>query len=52
MTTGEGGSIHTNDRKIYQKSKILRSHGILRNINKKNPWEYDAKFLSENYRQK
>lgn len=50
MTTGEGGSIHTNDKKIYQKSKILRSHGILRNINKKNPWEYDAKFLSENYR--
>ena len=50
ITTGEGGSILTNNKKIYEKINILRSHGILRNINKNKPWEYDAKFFSENYR--
>lgn len=50
ITTGEGGCILTNDKKIFEKARVLRSHGIIRNINKKKPWEYDAKFLSENYR--
>jgi dTDP-4-amino-4,6-dideoxygalactose transaminase len=50
ITTGEGGAILTNNFEIYKKSKVLRSHGILRNLNKEKPWEYDAKFFSENYR--
>tara|TARA_B100000963_G_scaffold362041_1_gene402481 strand:+ start:8253 stop:9437 length:1185 start_codon:yes stop_codon:yes gene_type:complete len=50
ITTGEGGCLLTNDKKIFEKARVLRSHGILRDINKKKPWEYDAKFFSENYR--
>jgi len=30
MTTIEGGMISTNDKKIYELSKILRSHGMVR----------------------
>ena len=50
ITTGEGGSILTNDKKIYDKIKILRSHGVLKSKNKKKPWNYDMKFLGYNYR--
>ena len=28
ITTGEGGCITTNDKLLYEKCKILRSHGI------------------------
>ena len=50
ITTGEGGSILTNDKKIYDKIKILRSHGVLKSKNKKKPWNYNMKFLGYNYR--
>ena len=30
MTTIEGGMISTNDKKIYELSKIFRSHGMVR----------------------
>lgn len=59
ITTGEGGCILTNNKTLYNKSKILRSHGINKFsrhslINKKNfstaPWFYEAEYLSENYR--
>ena len=30
MTTIEGGMISTNDKKVYELSKILRSHGMAR----------------------
>ena len=30
ITTGEGGAILTNNKKLYQKCKLLRSHGIER----------------------
>ena len=30
ITTGEGGIITTNSKKLYEKLKILRNHGILR----------------------
>ena len=35
ITTGEGGAIITNDKKIFDKVKILRSHGIVNYTNKK-----------------
>ena len=35
ITTGEGGSVLTNNRKIYNKIEILRNHGLV-NIRKKN----------------
>ena len=36
MTTIEGGMISTNDKKIYELSKILRSHGMARESKNKN----------------
>ena len=48
ITTGEGGSILTNNKKLFDKIKILRSHGIIRN--KKQPWKYSINELGYNYR--
>ena len=51
ITTGEGGSILTNSKKIYKLVSNLRSHGINRKIKiKKNPWHYDQENLGYNYR--
>ena len=57
ITTGEGGMITTNNKKIYEKLKILRSHGIEKNPkkfrNKKvinQPWYYEVQDLSNHYR--
>ena len=33
LTTGEGGAIATNSKKIYEKIKLIRSHGRQDNIN-------------------
>ena len=33
MTTIEGGMISTNDKKIYELSRVFRSHGLLRETN-------------------
>lgn len=44
ITTGEGGMLITNDRKIYDKAKILRDHGM--SLNKK----YWHDFIGFNYR--
>ncbi len=45
-TCGEGGAIATNDEKIYEKAKLLRSHGIV----KKQLWNSDMLTLGHNYR--
>lgn len=51
ITTGEGGCIMTNSKSIFDKSCILRSHGINKNIkNFYNPWHYDQQSLGFNYR--
>ena len=53
ITTGEGGAITTNSKKIYEKLLMLRSHGISKNdnMNKKHgPWYYEMKHLGFNYR--
>lgn len=48
ITTGEGGAILTNNKKIDNKLKELRTHGITK---KKNPmWYYDMNSLGYNYR--
>ena len=47
ITTGEGGAITTNNKSIYNRLKVLRSHGIIR---KKHYWDYDIKELSFNFR--
>ena len=51
ITTGEGGALLTNSKKIYEKFSLLRSHGINKNIkSNNNPWHYDQVFLGYNYR--
>lgn len=66
ITTGEGGAITTNDKKLYEKLVELRRHGIVNEpskmINKEmaftkidgkevsNPWYYEMQNLSCNYR--
>ncbi len=45
MTTIEGGMISTNDKKIYELSRILRSHGMLRESGNKS---YEKKIIKQN----
>ena len=47
ITTGEGGMLVTNDEAIYKRAKIMRLHGISRDIwdrftSLKSSWEYDV----------
>ena len=55
ITTAEGGIAVTNDKTIYEKLSILRSHGITRDIDKMTkksdgPWYYQQIDLGYNYR--
>ena len=50
ITTGEGGAIITNDIKLYKKINNLRSHGIEKNLRKKEPWYYELTNIGFNYR--
>ena len=45
-TCGEGGAIATNDSALYEKTKKIRSHGIV----KKALWNSDMEELGYNYR--
>jgi dTDP-4-amino-4,6-dideoxygalactose transaminase len=47
ITTGEGGMLVTNNETIYNRAKIMRLHGINRDIwerftSNKSSWEYDV----------
>ena len=49
ISTGEGGMLVTNDRKIYEKAKVLNNHGINRNLDKQYcPSELGYKFKITN----
>ncbi|MBP7088051.1 MAG: UDP-4-amino-4,6-dideoxy-N-acetyl-beta-L-altrosamine transaminase [Candidatus Omnitrophica bacterium] len=54
ITTGEGGAILTNNKKIYDKLIMLRSHGITRDpkfLKKRHAsWYYEMQYLGFNYR--
>ena len=52
FTTGEGGSVLTNNKKIYEKLKCLRSHGIFKDnsLRKSKPWWYDMNSVGYNFR--
>ena len=53
ITTGEGGSVLTNNKKIYERVSRLRSHGINRSneLKKKyGTWYYSIDELGYNYR--
>ena len=49
ITTGEGGLISTNNKKLFNKMLLTRSHGIIRNNNGCH-WKYDVKYPGLNYR--
>lgn len=54
ITTGEGGAVVTNNKELYEKLLLLRSHGIDKNACDRYgpdaPWAYDMKYLGRNYR--
>ena len=53
ITTGEGGAITTNSKKLYEKLLSLRSHGMCktnRMTKEQGPWYYEMKDLGFNYR--
>lgn len=55
VTGGEGGAITTNDEKLYKQLRLLRTHGITRDINEMvNPsdalWYNEQVCLGYNYR--
>lgn len=50
FTTGEGGAIFTNHKKEYKQIKLMRSHGIQKQIIKNKPWESEMEFFGLNSR--
>ncbi len=53
IACGEGGMITTNNKSIYEKLLLLRTHGItkqLDDIHRKEGWYYEMKTLGFNYR--
>lgn len=53
MTTGEGGMLVTNDDKLYEKLRLLRSHGMTTltwDRHKGHAWSYDVVEFGHNYR--
>lgn len=54
ITTGEGGAITTNNTYLYNRLKVLRSHGIEKNIQEMSRWDgtwsYEMQDLSYNFR--
>jgi UDP-4-amino-4,6-dideoxy-N-acetyl-beta-L-altrosamine transaminase len=54
ITTGEGGAVATDDKGLYERLSLLRSHGIDRDVQDRYgpdaSWAYDMKYLGRNYR--
>ena len=55
ITTGEGGMATTNNQKVADKIRTLRSHGVIKDKNKfiypsKGSWNYEQQELGFNYR--
>ena len=53
MTTGEGGMVVTNDDVLFEKLRLLRSHGMTTltwDRHKGHAWSYDVVELGYNYR--
>lgn len=55
VTTGEGGIVLTNNKELYEKLKLYRSHGITRDSDlmtqeADGPWYYQQMELGFNYR--
>ena len=54
ITTGEGGMVTTNDKALYERLCLLRTHGITRNPERLHEnhggWYYEMQELGYNYR--
>lgn len=54
ITTGEGGTVVTDNKELYEKLSLLRTHGIDKNTMERfgpdASWAYDMKYLGRNYR--
>ena len=50
ITTGEGGMILTNNNEFYEKLKIFRHHGIVRDNLDKGSWHYEIYNPGHNFR--
>lgn len=54
ITTGEGGAVTTNDRSLYEKLRMFRTHGITRKADmlesNEGLWFYEQQDLGYNYR--
>ena len=52
ITTGEGGAITTNSKRLYEKLKALKNHGMYKDnlTARKGPWYYEIRELGFNYR--
>lgn len=55
VTAGEGGAVMTNDRTLYERLSLFRTHGITKNPEKmtckpEGPWYYEQQELGYNYR--
>ena len=54
ITTGEGGMVTTNDKKLFSLLKIFRNHGVSRDLSimkskNNSKWYYEQLFLGYNY---
>ena len=50
ITTGEGGAVTTNSKELYDKLCALRAHGMHKDGEMSNTWEYEMRELGYNYR--
>ena len=50
ITTGEGGMILTDNEEFYEKLKIFRHHGIVKDSLDKGPWYYEIYAPGHNFR--
>ena len=50
ITTGEGGAVLANNKKIVDEINLLKTHGVYRKKNQKQIWKYEMIKLGFNYR--
>jgi UDP-4-amino-4,6-dideoxy-N-acetyl-beta-L-altrosamine transaminase len=50
ITTGEGGAVTTNNPELYAKLCAYRAHGMHKDGDMSNTWEYEMRELGFNYR--
>lgn len=50
ITTCEGGAVTTNDEELYKKLCAFRAHGMHKDGDMVNTWEYEMRELGYNYR--